>query len=115
MAVSNVTVTMIPAGLDKLKTESVARWLQTDILETAKREAVALVHKDDGDLMGSISTAIENGPEGPVGYLFAGTNYAIWQEFEPGENIPGVGTRIRSGGKPYLRPAAFKALQPYTR
>jgi hypothetical protein len=107
-----VRVTINRGGIERMKSVDINQWLATDILPAAHREAVALVNYDFGHLRSSIGTAIE---PGPVGFLFAGTNYAIWQEFEPGEAIPGVGTRRRRGGKPFLRPAVIRALKPYTK
>lgn len=102
-------------GIDELARTEIAPWLQSQILEPAATEARGTVNVDSGLLRSTIGTAIleENGQ--PVGFLYAGTNYAIWQETEPGDAIPGGGTRRRGGGKPFLRPAVMKALAPYTR
>lgn len=119
---AQIRVTMNRAGIEALKRDDITKWLLNDILEPAKREAQALVNVDFGILKGSIGTAVD---PGPVGFLFAGTDYAVWQEFEPESReylgstldsyIPGVGKRKRKGGKPFLRPGVIKALQPFTR
>ena len=110
----NVTVRINQAGIDEFKVGPIEEWLG-GVLIDAHREAVSLVNVDTGNLRSSIGFGLERRGGDPVGYLFAGTNYAIFQEFEPGETIPGVGRRKRRGGKPFLRPGVMKALQKYTR
>lgn len=111
MAIVNVRINN--QGIQRLQRDEIAPWLQKDILSVAEREAKGNVNVDTGNLRSTIGTAIEIINGVPVGFLFAGTNYAIPQEFEPGETIPGRGSRRRRGGKPFLRPAAMAALAPY--
>lgn len=113
---AGVNVTMLPAGLEALEQIQIKQWF-VGVLLDAQRFARREVNVDTGFLRGRIVWAIEPGEskgEPFIGRLIGDTNYALWQETEPGDDIPGVGTRIRSGGKPYLRPGVLQALRPYT-
>ena len=68
--------------------------------------AKELVHTDTTALQGSIKMEpAQMTSRGAVGLWGSfDISYAIWQELLPGEVEAGI-TRIRSGGKPYLRPA----------
>jgi hypothetical protein len=81
-------------------------------------EAKRLVHKDTRSLESAIQ--IENAKmndegqiEGSYGPRSAPNNatgrdileYAVFQEFLPGEEMPDGGSRTRKGGKPYMRPS----------
>jgi len=114
--VASVKVTMIPGGVDVLTDIQIKQWF-VGVLIDAQRFARNEVHVDTGYLRGRIVWSVDPGEafgEPFVGRLHGDTNYALWQETEPGDSIPGVGTRIRSGGKPFLRPGVLKALRPYT-
>lgn len=83
------------------------------MLETASEcvaTSKALVHKDTTSLQGSIRIDPEGvrreGGQLSLDWGSHDIEYAIWQEFLPGEEMPGVGTRLLAGGKPYLRPSA---------
>lgn len=103
-----------PGGERDVATRIVEPWLRTDVLEKARTNAVRLVKVDTGYLRSTIATRIERPATGQiVGILEATADYALWQETEPGDAIPGYGTRQRPGGRPYLRPAVFEALRPY--
>jgi len=83
-------------------------------------EAKKEVHRETTTLQGSIwpETAKKNS-EGEIEGIYGVhraenpnshedvTTYAVYQEFLPGESMPDPpgGTRIRAGGKPYLRPS----------
>jgi hypothetical protein len=99
-----------PAGLAALRTDGMAEFI-TRVSERAATEAKRLVNVDTGDLRSSISARVDVGSDPATGYVFATKNYAIWQEFEPGEDIPGIGTRRRRGGKAFLRPGVQIAIR----
>jgi len=78
----------------------------SDCIATSK----ALVHKDTTSLQGSIRMdgrgVRREGGQISLDWGSYGIDYAIWQEYLPGEELPEGGTRLLSGGKPYLRPSA---------
>lgn len=100
-------------GVDELQTRGMEPFV-FKVAETAAAIARGLVNVDSGELRSTIGTAFETAGGVFVGFVTAGTAYAIWQEFEPGEVLPTGGTRKRRGGKAFLRPGIMQALQPYT-
>lgn len=96
-------------------TAKVIRALKIGIDKTtsdASIEAKRLVNIDTSTLQGSIrpEAAAENSNGQIVGiYGPHDVEYAAWQEFLPGEQMPDGATRERSGGKPYMRPSMAKA------
>lgn len=104
-------------GIDALVEGDIEEWL-TKVLVDAQREAKNEVNVDSGFLKSRIKPQIDTTGQRdkPIkGSLVAETDYAVWQETEPGDSIPGIGTRKRRGGRPFLRPGVQKALAPYTR
>jgi len=98
------------AGYKALRTDGMAEFI-TRVSERGATEAKRLVNVDTGDLRSSISARVDIGADPATGYVYATKNYAIWQEFEPGEDVPGYGTRRRRGGKPFLRPGVETAIR----
>lgn len=111
---TDVKVTILPGGLRRLQDDILEPWLIAR-LEKGRGVSVREVNVDTGSLRSSIQTRISKTDGRLVGYIEALNDYALWQETEPGDIIPGVGTRIRSGGKPYLRPGLYEAIRPYLR
>lgn len=73
-------------------------------------EAKDPVHKDTTLLQGSIfAVPAKKTSEGIIEGIYGphDVDYAVFQEFLPGESMPDPpgGVRVRSGGKPYLRPS----------
>lgn len=99
-----------PAGMAALRTDGMAPFIAR-VVETGATNAKLLVNVDTGDLRSSITARVDAGADPVVGWVYATKNYAIWQEFEPGEDIPGVGTRRRRGGKAFLRPGVQQAIE----
>lgn len=103
-------VVVNPGGIDRLAATEVAPWLQVEILEPSARNARQLVNVDTGFLRSTISTSISVAGRKIVGHVFNAADYGLWQETEPGDEIPGRGTRQRPGGKPHLRPGVLAAV-----
>lgn len=114
MTIAAGEVRILKLGIDQLQDKELVPWLQ-GLLNTAQRTAVREVNKDTGNLANSIETRIETGGGKLAGFVEATANYALWQETVPRDQIPGVGERKRSGGKPYLRPGLLEAIRPYIR
>lgn len=84
--------------------------------ELVATEAKRLVNVDNGRLKGSITTVPGRDPKGQLQVLIgSNVEYALFQELEVGATFPAGGpyagkTRVRAGGKAYLRPALASVM-----
>lgn len=92
-----------------------------DVALTRKAVAVELkakrlVHVDTGALRASITYRLEEDAEGRVAFVGSNSDYAIYQELEPGDIFPAQSGKYSGsprddpGGRPYLRPALYGDL-----